>query len=79
MPEYQLIEINENIAKRSIFGVEEFSEWTQSYIFYLLFYISTALKSLATAMAAATSFEVRSFEALSYITLRDHSLIFLPC
>ncbi len=30
-------------------------------------------------MATATSFEVRSFEALSYFTLRDHSLMFLHC
>ncbi len=33
MPEHQLIEINENIAKRNIFSVEEFSEWTQSLVF----------------------------------------------
>ncbi|MFT6335965.1 MAG: hypothetical protein ACJATI_002720 [Halioglobus sp.] len=31
MPEHQLIEINENLAKRNIFSVEEFSEWTQIY------------------------------------------------
>jgi len=29
MPEYQLIEENENIAKRNIFAFEDFSVWTQ--------------------------------------------------
>ncbi|MFT6336622.1 MAG: hypothetical protein ACJATI_003381 [Halioglobus sp.] len=32
MPEHQLIEINENIAKRNIFSVEEFSEWAHLWI-----------------------------------------------
>jgi hypothetical protein len=35
MPEHQLIEINENIAKRNISSIEEFSEWTQTLIKYV--------------------------------------------
>ena len=31
MPEYQLIDENENIAERDFFWFEDFSEWTQVY------------------------------------------------
>jgi len=33
MPEYQLIEKNENIAKRNFFSLCLFSEWTQDYYY----------------------------------------------
>ena len=61
MPEHQLIEINENIAKRNIFSVEEFSEWTHLCI-------NQFIKSMRTFLV----FIVISFVVSSCTWLKEH-------